>query len=229
MFNIIFKTNWKISILFVLTILTTLITVVHSAPLAEGVKPEHHARLNLPHLPERTPLKERLINQIDPATGLFLVATSQLRNSAFSETVILLIDHGEHGSVGIIINRPSELSLSSAFPAVDEFHGTGIKIYSGGPVNMNKLTTLIRSDEPPSNASHILDDIYAVSDIATYKNIIKKSADTKYVRVYLGYAAWWAGQLEHEITRGSWRVIEGDAGVVFEINESRLWQKLQLR
>jgi len=227
MFQSIFKTKWIISIPVILTIIITLITVVHSAQLAETVKHEYYARLNLPHLPENILPKERLINQAHPAIGLFLVATDQLRNSMFSETVILLIDHGDHGSVGLIINRPSEINLSSAFPEVQEFQGTGIKIHLGGPVNISKITALIRSDKPPANAIHVLDNIYASSNISTLNNLIIKSDRIKDIRVYTGHAGWWAGQLEREIMRGSWHVIESDAAVVFEIRHSLLWQKLQ--
>jgi putative transcriptional regulator len=227
MFNAISKTKWTISIPVILTIIINIITFVHSAQLVETVKPEYYARLNLPQLPENIPPKERLINQADPAIGLFLVATDRLRNSMFSETVILIIDHGDHGSAGLIINRPSEISLSSAFPEVHEFQGTGIKIHFGGPVNISKITALIRSEKPLANAIHVLDNIYVSSNISTLNNLIIKSDRIKDVRVYTGHAGWWAGQLEREIMRGSWHVIESDAAVIFEIKHSLLWQKLQ--
>ncbi len=227
MFSAIFKNQWTISIPVLLTIISTIITVAPSAPLAEAVKPEYHARLSLPQLPENIHLKERLITQPDPAIGLFLVSTGQLRNSIFEKTVILIINHGDHGSIGLVINRPSETSLSTAFPDVHEFRGTEIKVHPGGPVHVNIITALIRSDKPLSNTSHVLGDIYAASDISTLKQLINTSAGIKDIRVYTGYAGWWPGQLEHEIRRGSWHVIESDAGGVFEIGHSRLWQKLQ--
>ncbi len=218
------KNTGHIHLLLFLMLLNILIPVNAQA---EGTLVNHYASLSLPLSPDRLPLKERLINEADPSTGLFLVATHQLDNSIFEEAVILLIDHGSHGSIGLIINRPSVIELSTIFTEIKETPGHSNNIWSGGPVNVSKLTALVHWDRAPETSNQVLENIYATTNLTTIRNHLKNQNGTNKVRVYSGYTGWWSGQLDREILRGSWHVIEGNAETVFKDNLSHIWQKFQ--
>ena len=84
------------------------------------------------------------------AKGKFLVASRRLGDPNFSETVVLLIEYGPEGAVGLVINRPSNVKLSTVFPDVKELKQRKDTIYVGGPVAVNQMLMLIRSAQAPA-------------------------------------------------------------------------------
>ena len=74
-----------------------------------------------------------------PQRGRLLVATPQLEDPNFRRSVVLLLDHGEEGSLGVILNRPSEIATEHILPGWAESGGSTPKVFSGGPSILTKL------------------------------------------------------------------------------------------
>ena len=162
-----------------------------------------------------------------PATGTLLVATEELRDPRFSETVILLLHYGTDGAIGVAINRPTWVEAAEAFPGMpflDDFTG---QVYYGGPVAPSNLVTLIRlSDIGELQFEPIVDDVYLGADPDILSEAVIAANPERELHVYAGHASWEGGQLDREIAAGSWRVIPASAEHVFASEPLDLWVEL---
>ena len=186
------------------------------------------ARLN--YLPWRNPVLLTVDQQpqlgLKPAKGKFLVASRQLLDPNFSQTVVLLIDYQEHGAMGLIINQPSELKLSEALPEIEELQQRPDTIYLGGPVARNQLLLLIKTSNPPEGSHQIFADIYLSSSQTVIERMIRNPKVEERFRLYAGYAGWGPGQLDNEIAVGGWHVVGADVENVFDRSASEIWPDL---
>jgi len=161
------------------------------------------------------------------AKGKFLVASRRLQDPNFRETVVLLIDYGLDGAMGLVINRPSAVKLATVFPDIKELKQRKDTIYVGGPVDVNKMLLLIRSPKLPEGANEVTPGVYISSSWKVLEDLMKKKAtkDERF-RLFAGYAGWAPSQLDFERTRGDWHVLKADAETVFLKNPSELWPEL---
>ncbi len=166
--------------------------------------------------PYAVPPKPHYRSTAPLSKGKFLVAGKNLKGSVFSGSVILLVDYGWHGAVGLVINRPTKVKLSMALPDLKGVKGRPDRVYWGGPVATNRLTFLFRSRGHVKGAEHVFRDIYVSSSLDVLERVIAGGKDAGVLRVYGGYAGWAPRQLEGEIARGGWRVMGADDEVVFE-------------
>src|SRR4029077_11981924 len=102
------------------------------------------------------------------------------------------------------------------------------RMHSGGPVNQNELLILCRRENESQNQG-ILKDVYLITDLAELRRTGEAEPHHKMFRFYLGYAGWAPGQLEAEMKAGAWRLIAGDAGLIFNDNPSAVWQETMRR
>ena len=160
------------------------------------------------------------------SAGRFLVAGEHLRDPNFAQTVVLLLNYGERGARGVIINRRSDVKLAAVFPRISGLHQRPDTVYIGGPVARNQLLMLLRSDTPPRRAEHVVDDIYASTSRQVLVDTLNRGGAAAPVHVYAGYAGWAPGQLDHEIARGDWHVLPADAEAVFSDRPGEVWQEL---
>ncbi len=162
-----------------------------------------------------------------PATGTLLVATEELRDPRFSETVILLLHYGPDGAVGVAINRPTWVEAAEALsdmPFLDDYTG---HIFFGGPVGPANLVTLVRiSDIGELDFEPIIDDVYVGADPDFLSQAVAVANSEEALRVYAGYASWGGGQLDREIAAGSWHVVPASAELVFDSEPLELWVEL---
>ncbi|MGW8302172.1 MAG: YqgE/AlgH family protein [Desulfobacterales bacterium] len=161
------------------------------------------------------------------AKGKFLIASRRLQDPNFRETVVLLIDYGLHGAMGLVINRPSAVKLATVFPDIKELKQRTDTIYVGGPVSVHTMLLLIRSPKMPEGADEVTPGVYISSSWKVLEDLMKKKAtkDERF-RLFAGYAGWAPSQLDFERTRGDWHVLKADAETVFSQNPSELWQEL---
>jgi putative transcriptional regulator len=157
--------------------------------------------------------------------GKFLVAGRNIIDPFFSESVVLLINYGEKGAMGLIINRPTEMKLSVLFPEVEGLEEAD-PLFFGGPVDRQRMMLLVRSGSGPEGALRIFDGIYMSASRAVLERMAGSSAPGESFRMYSGYAGWAPGQLEAEIARGDWHVVQADAETVFEKDPSAVWPEL---
>ena len=161
------------------------------------------------------------------AKGKFLVASRRLQDPNFRETVVLLIEYGMEGAMGLVINRPSVVKLATVFPDIEELKKRKDTIYVGGPVAVNKMLLLFRSPKMPEGANEVIAGVYISSSWKVLEDLMKKPAtkDERF-RLFAGYAGWAPSQLDFERTRGDWHVLKADAEAVFSQNPSELWPEL---
>jgi putative transcriptional regulator len=161
----------------------------------------------------------------EPAIGRLLIATKQV-GSFFTESVVVLVDHGEHGSLGLIVNRPLALSLAELLPDLEGAKGHSEPAFFGGPVAPGQMLLLVRSARPPRGAAPVLDGVTVSGSGDTLRALLEHPSAGSELRAYVGYAGWAPGQLAGEIARGDWLVAPGDAGSVFTHEPAELWQTL---
>ena len=158
--------------------------------------------------------------------GVFLVATPHLGGSYFSNSVILLAKYNHEGALGVIINKPSGISLPEALPDFKGLKKDLGALFMGGPIAKFSPFLLLRTAREAKNARHIFDNTFYITDVkSTIDFIINKDSKDR-VRVYAGYAGWYAGQLESEVARGSWKVIRADQYTIFDKNPDTIWDDL---
>ncbi len=158
-----------------------------------------------------------------PARGKLLVATELVGGDVFARTVILLLHYDENGAMGIVVNRPTVIEPEELIADVDAIYDYRGTIYWGGPVQMNGLRALLRTDTPPKGAENIVDSVHLVQIDDGLKDA---SADLGSLRFFIGYAGWDAGQLDREMERGSWHVVSASNEHVFAKDPRALWKRL---
>lgn len=159
--------------------------------------------------------------------GIFLIADPKLRDPNFSQTVILLCEHNDQGTLGVVVNRPTTLRLSEAIPNLDGAHSTSDVIYSGGPVQPDHIMTLYRADEQVPESEHVADGMYLGGSLAILEDMLaSSSSSTHSIRAYVGYAGWSSNQLESELGESSWKLVPADQKFVFDMEPARVWSTL---
>ena len=167
----------------------------------------------------------------DLGVGKFLVASRDLRDPNFARTVIILVQYGQSGTVGLAINHRTEVSVSEALAEM----GTPARnhpdpVFIGGPVEAEEVRALIRKRPAPELAQHVLNDVYMIWQRKGLERELKSKANAAVFRIYLGYCGWGKGQLENEIRTGSWYVFDaaalGSKQDVFDADPGTLWNRL---
>ena len=160
-----------------------------------------------------------------PAGGMFLVATPQLRDPRFAETVVLVLNYGREGAIGVVVNRPTWVEPETLFPDDDFFRRYRGTVYFGGPVARTSALLLVR-DPDRAEGQPLVDDIYVTADIDEARASLFGRADERMLRVYAGYAGWGPGQLDREIAAGDWQVTQASGDLVFTPEPASLWREV---
>jgi putative transcriptional regulator len=162
----------------------------------------------------------------DLAAGKLLVAKRTLSDPNFAETVILLVQYDEEGTVGLIINRQSKFPLSRLAKQLEAAKGKSDPLYLGGPVQTGGIMALVRSRSKPEDAKRVVADIYIISSKEMLEKTMAAGAAASTFRLYVGYAGWANGQLEWELGMDAWKVLPADPGWVFDAHPETLWSRL---
>ncbi|MBP7351898.1 YqgE/AlgH family protein [Comamonas sp. UBA7528] len=170
-------------------------------------------------------------------THHFLIAMPGLEDESFSHSVVYLCEHSERGALGLIINKPMELSLEGLLHKIDLPMGrddlSAAPVFKGGPVQTDRGFVLhdpiVVEGAAPDTA------IYASTltipgglEMTTSKDVLEAlstGAGPRRVLVTLGYASWGEGQLESELGENAWLTVEADANVVFDTPPEQRYDK----
>ena len=163
---------------------------------------------------------------VAPAAGVFLVAKPSIDGGPFWHSVVLLLAHDEQGTLGIIVNRATEIPLSKVLSELDADATGDPALNFGGPVALDGLVFLFKSEEPPEDARSVMGDVYYSGDRKLLEKLLKKREGRDHLKVYLGHAGWSPGQLQGEILRGSWTLVPADAFTVFQKSPEAIWPEL---
>lgn len=160
-----------------------------------------------------------------PPNGVLLVAKPSLTDRNFSQTVVLVTQTEDGSTVGVIINRPTTLKLSEFLSEELPTGNYREPIYFGGPVMLNALVSLFRSETPPAApAFHVLKDVYLTMHQDNIESLLKDT--TARYRIYAGFSGWIPRQLESEMMRNSWYFLPADEATVFREKTDGLWEEL---
>jgi putative transcriptional regulator len=168
------------------------------------------------------PSRPRVVQE-PPAPGKFLVASTDLLDPNFVETVVLLVDYSSEGALGVIVNRPTDTLVSEALPELGELSESSGRIWLGGPVAQWQLVMLARSETELAQARPVMGDLYFSASRSALESVVTEQGE---YRLYAGYAGWSAGQLDQEIERGGWRVMAAEIAMVFDPAPLDLWDEL---
>ena len=163
-----------------------------------------------------------------PGRGMFLVAAPRLRDPNFARTVVLLLEYDETGALGLVINRPTDVSLHDVL--VDPLpHSEHHAVFAGGPVEIGRLIVLLRSPAAVAGADRVFGDVHASASVDTVRRVLERDGHAADVHAFVGYAGWGPGQLAAEIARGDWIVTPADAGSIFDTPPGDVWPDLMRR
>ena len=168
-------------------------------------------------------------------THHFLIAMPGMEDASFARSVVYLCEHSERGALGLIINKPTDISLEGLFEKVDLTLGrddlTHQPVFLGGPVQTERGFVL---HDPMRGTPHGTaqdgkdedDSPYASTmsipgglEMTTSKDVLEAlshGAGPRRVLVTLGYSAWGEGQLESELAENSWLTVDADAAIIFD-------------
>ena len=162
----------------------------------------------------------------EPDRGMFLVARRTLHGPHFGQTIVYLVEHGEDGTLGLIVNRPGDISLSEAIPDIEDKQAAAHVLYYGGPVGLPMILMLARNESATEGMEHVANGVYISSDRLVLDEMLAAQKPRSEVRFYLGYSGWAAGQLDAELERGSWHVVAADTDAIFSDKTDLLWDRL---
>lgn len=163
--------------------------------------------------------------------GDILVASPLLNDSNFKRSVVLILQRDRTGGyLGLVINHPLDISLAEICQLTDA--GEDIRVFSGGPVDMQRLFWIHSFGSPLDGALEVLPGLWVGGDYDMMINrIISKDAIAGAARFFLGYSGWTAGQLEREIHAGAWGILSNllDPVMLIQDNPDSLWDSLVRR
>ncbi len=164
----------------------------------------------------------------DLAVGRLVVASRDLVDPNFRESVVLLLRYGSEGALGLIVNRPTALTLSALLPDLEGVDGRGDALWEGGPVLRTAFLFLVRTAPPPPNLDRVLGRTSFGTSAEDLERLLVAGVSEQDLRVYAGHAGWAPGQLEREIRLGGWTVLPATEEIVFSPAPERIWLDLQL-
>jgi putative transcriptional regulator len=170
--------------------------------------------------------KATLKKDVPLKQGVFLVAKPELIDPNFLHTVILLVSYGKAGAMGLIINRPTKITIQQVIPDIKEPKNVTSNIYFGGPVNRNNLFALFTADKKTKEALNPLGKVYFTGSKDAILSLLKSEDKKEKVRIYAGYAGWVPNQLEFEIKRGSWVIVEASEEMIFTDFPENIWPSI---
>ena len=156
--------------------------------------------------------------------GVLLVASPSLDDPNFREAVVLVVEHGSEGTLGLILNRSTNVLLSEALPDLTVLKGTTYRLFSGGPVETTRLLLLFRIKEPPADARSVFDGVYVGGTTSVLERIITQAKPTETFRAFAGVAGWAPGQLKYEMLQGAWATLPPDSIGIFDKDPATLWR-----
>ncbi len=160
---------------------------------------------------------------MDSLRGHLLIASPHLSDPNFRQTVVLLVEHHDEGALGIVLNRPSTMTLNDMWSQLGNAplsvtHQQQV-IYFGGPVEGHIFCLHAHRD---ASESEVVPGVYLANNPELIRVAIRAEADP--CRVFWGYAGWGEGQLDAELRFGGWLLLPASSDLVFRDDLETLWK-----
>ena len=159
-------------------------------------------------------------------TDHFLIAMPSMEDSCFARAVVYIAEHNTNGALGVIVNRPTEMTLSGLFQRIELPLLPGgladLPVFFGGPVQTDRGFVLHRPLGKWQSTLAVNADI----GLTTSRDVLQsagQAAQPSDMVVTLGYSGWAGGQLEHEIGQNAWLTVSADPRILFQLPYEERW------
>ncbi len=159
-------------------------------------------------------------------SGQLLLASPSLMDPNFRRAVVLIGVHSEEGAMGVVLNRPSEVTVGEAVPALEQAVQEQEPVYVGGPVQPSSIVFLAEFLDPSPAGLLVLGRIGFPAPDAGIDELTEATARR---RVFAGYAGWGEGQLDAEVEQGDWIAHSAVPDDVFTEVPDELWSSVLTR
>lgn len=162
-------------------------------------------------------------------SGQLLVARSRLADPSFHRTVVLLLDHGDDGAFGVVLNRPVPVDVDVVLPAWQDAVAEPAVLFQGGPVGLDGAIGVAVAPVGaalPSTVDRMVGP-FGLVDLDSDPAVL--AGRVTGVRVFAGHSGWGAGQLEEEIEEGAWFVVPAEADDAMTSEPDDLWRRVLRR
>lgn len=165
-------------------------------------------------------------------TDHFLIAMPAMDDPYFSKSLIYIAEHNDQGALGIIVNRPIDMSLATLFEKIDVPFETpsmaNLPIFFGGPVQTDRGFVLHRPVGEWQSTLAVNQDVGLTSSRDVLQAVAREGQPRE-IMVTLGYSGWGAGQIEHELAQNAWLTVPADPHILFELPyEDRLPSAMEI-
>lgn len=156
--------------------------------------------------------------------GTLLIANAMLQDPNFKRTVVLVCEHNENGTFGLILNRPLELRLEDV---IEDFGEWDAPLWLGGPVQTNTLHVIHRLGDRIEGSQEVIDGVFWGGDYEEIRELVRlKTVTSDELKFFLGYSGWGPGQLNDEMRSGSWYLSKATVQTVFTEPPEKLWGRV---
>jgi putative transcriptional regulator len=157
-------------------------------------------------------------------TAILLVAQGVVADPNFGGSIVVVMNNLGPAPIGIIINRPMPLTVSRFFPKLKRLAQLQDKMYFGGPVEFpDTVWYLFRAKTAPASAIRVCDGVYVSSDHKLLLKLLQRDNPMQGLRIFVGHAGWYPGQLQAEIEGGAWTPKPADADSIFNPEPQLPW------
>ena len=165
----------------------------------------------------------------DSLCGQYLIAGKQLRDSNFFKTVVLIVEHGAQGTMGLVLNRPSSVTIAHALSEHFNLPETDDLVFVGGPVEPSALFILHNAGHLDEEKTPVSPGLYLGSSAEVFETVVRSACEKDAClefRIFSGCAGWAPGQLEGELERGDWHLLSASTESLFLEDCYELWDIL---
>ncbi len=170
-------------------------------------------------------------------TGSLVVATPRLADPNFARRVVLVLDHGNEGALGVVLDRPGGVDVADVLPRWASVVTPPRQFFAGGPVAPNAVIGLLRfrpssrlsGEEHPDGWRQVVPGAQPVGTVDLDGNPAAYADQVVGARLFVGYTGWAAGQLEDEIDEGSWFVLPALERDPISADPEGLWRRVLRR
>lgn len=157
----------------------------------------------------------------------FLVARHQIQDPFFRQSVVLMLPSVKSPLiVGLIVNKPTRMTVGKLFPQSPEFSSRTEAAYFGGPVSVGVASLLFQSPTAPEHALRVFGNVYLTFDPNLITSTFRNSKPNSRLRLFLGRSQWGPNQLQKEMHEGAWDKVEAQGNLIFTIGPQNLWRIL---
>ncbi|MBW7847509.1 MAG: YqgE/AlgH family protein [Bacteroidales bacterium] len=166
-------------------------------------------------------------NDLKPASGRVLLAEPLMDEFWFGRSVVLLIDHTDEGTLGLVMNKLAGISVQQV---LGHEAGMDSMIYVGGPVLPNHVYFIHTLGDKVPGSVKVMDGLYWGGEVETIREMMDMGVvQDDQIRFFLGHSGWGPGQLDNELKRNTWVVTEAPCSLLMKTRSHQMWNLLLQR